>query len=86
MKSGAKRKQGPHNEPIVPNDISQKKQYRPPRFDVLTPDQVMAQLAKRALPGDAAAEQVLTRASKMGRVEQTSSGRFLGEAKAAPGK
>jgi hypothetical protein len=66
MKSGAKKKLGPRNEPIEPNKTDKKKQYRPPRFEVLTPDQAKLRLTERALPGEAATEQLLKAASQRG--------------------
>jgi hypothetical protein len=63
MKSSTKKKLEPRNESIVPNKTDQKKQYRPPRFEVLTPDQAKVRLTGRALPGEAATEELLTAAS-----------------------
>jgi hypothetical protein len=66
MKSSAKKKQVPHNEPIDVNPTQPKKQYSPPQFEVLTPEQAKARLAESGLPGDAATEQLLKAASKSG--------------------
>jgi len=44
-----------------------KKEYSPPRFAVLTPDQAKSRLTEGALPGDVAAEQLGTAASLLGR-------------------
>jgi hypothetical protein len=66
MKSGAKKKLTPSSGTILPKKTDQKKQYRPPRFEVLTPDQAKAQLTERALPGEAATERLLAAASKPG--------------------
>ena len=64
MKSSAKKKRKAENEPIVPNQTAKKKQYVPPRFEVLTRDQAKVQLIERALPSEAATEQLLKAASK----------------------
>jgi hypothetical protein len=64
MKSGAKKKPVPHNQPIDVNQTQPKKQYSPPRFEVLAPEQAKARLMERGLPGEAATEQLLKAASK----------------------
>ena len=59
MKSSAKKKLKTDNEPIAPNKTGQKKKYVPPRFEVLTRDQAKALLSEKALPGEAATNQLL---------------------------
>jgi len=66
MKSSATKKLVGRNEPIEPNETKQKKKYSPPRFAVLTPDQAKLWLTEKALPGEAATDQFLTAASRLG--------------------
>jgi hypothetical protein len=66
VRSRVKKKSGYRDEPIEPNKTNPKKQYSPPRFDVLTPDQVKVRLTESASPGEAAAEQLLRAASQPG--------------------
>ena len=66
MTSSKKKKPVPENEPIEINKTQPKKQYRPPHFEVLTPEQAKARLTERGLPGDAATEKLLKAASKSG--------------------
>ena len=66
MKSSAKKKPVPHNQPIDLTQKQPKKQYSPPHFEVLTAEQAKARLAERGLPGEAATEQLLKAASKSG--------------------
>ena len=66
MRSSTKKKVGPRSEPIESNQTSQKKQYSPPRFELLTPNQANVQLAERGLLGEAAIERILDAASRLG--------------------
>ena len=72
---------GRNDESIEPK-LKQKKLYMPPNFTVLTPDQAKLVLTQRALPGEAAAQQLLATAPQLqGSNEQGSIPR---KAKAAP--
>jgi hypothetical protein len=76
---------GRKNEPTDP-EPKQKKPYTLPKFTVLTPDQARVQLTERALPGDAAAQQLLGTASQRRRRGSNEQGSIPGKAKAAPKK
>jgi hypothetical protein len=64
MESSAKKNHETDSEPIPPNKSHPKKKYSPPQFEVLTRDQAKVRLTERALPGEAATEQLLKAASK----------------------
>jgi hypothetical protein len=64
MKSNAKKKFEFDNEPISPNKTRQKKNYAPPRFEVLTSAQARARLTEKALPEDAKTKEILKAAAK----------------------
>ena len=81
MKSGAKKKPVPPNQPIDVNQKHPKKQYSPPRFEVLTPEQAKARLTERRMPGDDATEQLLKAASKSGPTAKDSQRSNAGDAK-----
>ena len=49
----------------VKSKTGQKKKYIPPRFAVLTPDQVKSRLTERVLPGDIPSEQLRRAASQL---------------------
>ncbi|PYX77390.1 MAG: hypothetical protein DMG72_01730 [Acidobacteria bacterium] len=53
------------NQAIRPEKPRQKKPYSPPKFDILTPGQAKAVLTAKALPGEAATEQLLTSISQL---------------------
>ena len=53
------------NQSIRPDEPRQKKPYSPPKFDILTPGQAKAVLTAKALPGEAATEQLLTSISQV---------------------
>ena len=55
---------GRNDESIEPK-LKQRKLYMPPNFTVLTPDQARLELTQRALPDDAAAQQLLARAIQL---------------------
>ena len=62
--TSTKRNPGPSDEPTEPQKTSQKKPYRPPQFDVLTPDQAKSRLIEKGLAGEAETEQLLKAASE----------------------
>jgi hypothetical protein len=74
---------GRNNESIDPK-LKQKKPYRPPNFTVLTPDQARLELTQRALPDDAAAQQLLARAIQLQKHRSNGQGSISRKAKAAP--
>jgi hypothetical protein len=74
---------GLNNESIDPK-LKQKKPYRPPNFTVLTPDQARLELTQRALPDDAAAQQLLARAIQLQEHGSNEQGSIPRKAKAAP--
>jgi len=53
------------NNESIDSKLKQKKTYSPPNFTVLTPDQARLELTQRALPGEAAAQQLLARAIQL---------------------
>src|SRR5437660_620981 len=53
------------DQAIRPDKPRQKKPYSPPKFDILTPGQAKAVLTAKALPGEAATEQLLTSISQL---------------------
>jgi hypothetical protein len=55
------------NKPAEPNKTNKKKQYRPPRFEVLTPDQAKSWLIEKGLLGETPTGQPLTAASLLER-------------------
>src|SRR5207244_13203019 len=59
------------NQAIRPEKPRQKKPYSPPKFDILTPGQAKAVLAAKALPGEAATEQLLTSISHLEKSDRT---------------
>jgi hypothetical protein len=52
------------------------KAYKPPQFEILTPDQAAAWLRAKAMPGDAGAQQLLEIATELAKKRQ--SGRAQG--------
>jgi hypothetical protein len=74
---------GRNNESIDPK-LKQKKPYSPPNFTVLTPDQARLELTQRALPGEAAAQQLLARANELQEHGSNKQGSIPRKAKAAP--
>jgi hypothetical protein len=74
---------GRNNESIDPK-LKQKKTYSPPNFTVLTPDQARLELTQRALPGEAAAQQLLARANHLQEHGSNEQGSIPGKSKAAP--
>jgi hypothetical protein len=71
---------GRNNESIDPK----LKQKSPPNFTVLTPDQARLELTQRALPGEAAAQQLTQRAPQLQEHGSNEQGSIPGEGKAAP--
>src|SRR6266581_6722326 len=53
------------NQSIRPDKPRQKKPYSAPQFGILTPGQAKAVLTAKALPGEAATEQLLTSISQL---------------------
>ena len=79
MRSSTKKKVGPRSEPIESNQTKEKKQYSPPRFELLRPNQPKVRLTERALPGEAAAERILDASSRLERVERTAGAQAGGQ-------
>ncbi len=59
MQPDKEKDQGRSNQSIRPDEPRQKKPYSAPKFSVLTPNQAKADLTAKALPGEAATEQLL---------------------------
>ena len=62
--TSTKRNLGPSDEAPEPQKKSQKKPYRPPQFEVLTPDQAKSRLIEKGLAGEAETAQLLKAASE----------------------
>ena len=64
MKSKVKTTTGCSSKSNKPYKAKQKKRYSPPKFIALTADQAALHLTERALPGEAAIQQLLAPISK----------------------
>jgi hypothetical protein len=63
VKPSMKREPVDSNKPAEPNKTNKKKQYTPPRYEVLTEDQAKVWLSEKGLPGETSTGQPLTAAS-----------------------
>jgi hypothetical protein len=66
VKSKVKKTTGGSSKSKESHNAKQKKRYKPPKFIVLTADQATLRLTERALPGEAAIQQLLAAISKSG--------------------
>ena len=78
MKSKVKKTTGRSSESIEPTE-RQKRPYSPPKFVVLTPDEARMQLMEKALPSEAATQQLLAAISGPGSAGTEEQGSIRGK-------